>query len=90
MHLFPMTSPMALFALALAAAIPLTSTATTGSLYSLLLEQGIDAFSLLKVHSGRFGTLTLQPYYSGLLCLFTLVVIGSGLALLLAGRRAKA
>ena len=65
MDLFPMTSPMALFALALAAATPLTSTATTGSLYSRLLEQGIDAFWLLKVHSGRFGTLICSPITRG-------------------------
>ena len=54
-----------------------------------MLEQGIDAFWLLKIHSGRFGPLNLQPYYSGLLGLFTLVVIGSGMALLLSSRRAK-
>ena len=72
-----------------AAAPPLLLTAATGSLYSLLLEQGIDAFWLLKIHSGRFGPLNLQPYYSGLLGLFTLVVIGSGMALLLSSRRAK-
>ncbi len=89
MDLFPMTSRMGLIALALAAATPLTSTAATGSLNSLLLEQGIDAFWLLKIHSGRFGQLNLQPYYSGLLGLFTLVVIGSGLALLLSSRKAK-
>ena len=89
MDLFPMTSPMALFALALAAATPLISTAITGSLYSRLLEQGIDAFWLLKIHSGRFGPLNLQPYYSGLLGLLTLVVIGSGMALLLSSRRSK-
>ena len=71
------------------AAVPLLLTAATGSLYSLLLERGIDAFWLLKIHAGRFGPLNLQPYYSGLLGLFTLVVIGSGLALLLSGRRAK-
>jgi hypothetical protein len=63
--------------------------AATGSLYSLLLERGIDAFWLLKIHAGRFGPLNLQPYYSGLLGLFTLVVIGSGMALLLSIRRAK-
>ena len=72
------------------AAAPLLLTAATGSLYSLLLERGIDAFWLLRIHSGRFGPLNLQPYYSGLLGLFTLVVIGSGLALLLSARRAKA
>ena len=72
------------------AAVPLLLTAATGSLYSLLLEQGSDAFWRLKIHAGRFGPLNLQPYYSGLLGLFTLVVIGSGLALLLSGRRSKA
>ena len=71
------------------AAAPLLLTAATGSLYSLLLEQGIDAFWLLKLHSGRFGPLNLQPFYSGLLGLFTLVVIGSGLALLISNRRAR-
>jgi uncharacterized iron-regulated membrane protein len=71
------------------AAAPLLLTAATGSLYSLLLEQGIDAFWLIQIHSGRFGPLNLQPYYSGLLGLFTLVVIVSGAGLLLAGRRPR-
>ena len=71
------------------AAAPLLLTAATGSLYILLLEQGIDDFWLLKIHSGRFGPLNLQPFYSGLLGLFTLVVIGSGLALLISNRRAR-
>ena len=64
------------------AAAPLLLTAATGSLYSLLLERGIDAFWLLKIHSGRFGPLNLQPYYSALLGVFTLVVIISGAGLL--------
>ena len=55
------------------AAAPLLLTALTGSIYSGLLEQGIDAFWLLKIHSGRFGPLNLQPYYSVLLGLLTLV-----------------
>jgi hypothetical protein len=69
------------------AAAPLLLTAATGSLYSLLLERGIDAFWLLKIHSGRFGPLNLQPYYSALLGLFTLVLILSGLAMLLSQSR---
>ncbi|MEX0587919.1 MAG: hypothetical protein WD136_01560 [Cyanobium sp.] len=69
------------------AAAPLLLTAATGSLYSLLLEQGIDAFWLIKIHSGRFGPLNLQPYYSALLGLFTLVVIFSGLAMLVSRGR---
>ena len=65
------------------AAAPLLLTAATGSLYSLLLERGIDAFWLLKIHSGRFGPLNLQPVYSARLGVFTLVVIVSGLAMLI-------
>ena len=71
------------------AAAPLLLTAATGSLYSLLLDRGIDAFWLIQIHSGRFGPLNLQPYYSGLLGLFTLVVISSGLALLFSRRKVK-
>lgn len=69
------------------AAAPLLLTAASGSLYTLLLEQGIDAFWLLKLHTGRFGLLNLQPYYSLLLGVLTLVAIGSGLVLLLEPRR---
>lgn len=69
------------------AALPLLLTAASGSLYSFLLEQGIDAFWLIKVHTGRFGPVNLQPYYSILLGISTLVVIISGLGLLLS--RAK-
>jgi len=71
------------------AAAPLLLTAATGSLYSLLLERGIDAFWLLKIHSGRFGPLNLQPYYSGLLGVFTLVVVFSGLAMLVSLGRTR-
>jgi hypothetical protein len=68
------------------AAAPLLLTALSGSLYSLLLEQGVDAFWLLSLHTGRFGPINLQPYYSIVLGLLTLVVIASGLGLLLASR----
>ncbi|MEB3235069.1 MAG: hypothetical protein VKM98_06555 [Cyanobacteriota bacterium] len=71
------------------AAAPLLLTALSGSLYSVLLEHGTDAFWLLKIHTGRFGPLNLQPYYSALLGIFSLVVIVSGL-LLLWPRRTKA
>ena len=65
------------------AALPLLITSATGSVYSLLLEQGIDAFWLLKIHTGRFGFVNLQPYYSWLLGVLTLLAIGSGLMLLM-------
>lgn len=69
------------------AAAPLLLTAATGSLYSVLLERGVDAFWLLKIHTGRFGPVDLQPYYSVILGLLTLVVIGSGVGLLISRGR---
>ena len=63
------------------AAAPLLLTALTGSIYSLLLELGIDAFWLLKIHTGRFGPIHLQPIYSILLGLLSCLLIASGLAL---------
>ena len=65
------------------AALPLLITSATGSVYSLLLDQGVDAFWLLKIHTGRFGLINLQPYYSWILGVLTLLAIGSGLLLLL-------
>ena len=70
------------------AAIPLVITAASGSIYSLLLERGIDAFWLLKIHAGKFGPINLQPYYSILLGILTLVLVVSGLQLLRQPRRA--
>lgn len=69
------------------AAIPLLITAASGSIYSLLLERGIDAFWLLKIHAGKFGPVNLQPYYSILLGILTLILVVSGLQLLRQPRR---
>jgi len=68
------------------AAAPLLLTAASGSLYSLLLEHGIDAFWLLKIHTGRFGWLNLQPAYPLLLGALTIVVSLSGIAMLRKGK----
>ena len=65
------------------AAAPLLISAGTGSLYSLLLEQNIDAFWLLKLHTGQFGWLKLQPVYPILLGALTIVVTVSGMTMLL-------
>ena len=65
------------------AAAPLLLTAATGSLFSLLLEVNIDAFWLLRIHTGDFGPLNLQPVYPVLLGTLTIVVTGSGLLMLL-------
>tara|TARA_Y100000589_G_scaffold171305_1_gene162645 strand:- start:114 stop:386 length:273 start_codon:yes stop_codon:yes gene_type:complete len=68
------------------AAAPLLLTAISGSLYSLLLEQGIDAFWLLKIHTGRFGWLNLASFYPALLGLLTIVITVSGVTLLIRPR----
>ena len=69
------------------AAVPLLVTSLSGSVYSGLLDQGIDAFWLLKLHTGRFGPINLQPYYSVILGLLTIALIVSGVSLLLPKRR---
>jgi uncharacterized iron-regulated membrane protein len=69
------------------AALPLLLTALSGSLYGALSAQGIEAFWLMKLHTGNFGLINLQPWYSSILALLTLFVIGSGLGLLLGRRR---
>ena len=69
------------------AAAPLLLTAVTGSLYSALLEMGIDAFWLLKVHTGRFGPINLQPYYSIVLGILSCILVISGLTLWLPKKR---
>ena len=69
------------------AALPLLLTASTGSLYSLLLEQGIDAFWLLKIHTGQLGLINLQPIYPMLLGALTIVVTVSGVVMLVKPNR---
>jgi len=64
------------------AAAPLLLTAATGSLYSVLLERNIDAFWLLKLHTGNLGWINLQPIYPILLGILTLIVTASGVMLL--------
>ena len=65
------------------AALPLLITAGTGSLYSVLLEHEIDVFWLLKIHTGNFGVLNLQPFYPMLLGTLTVIVTLSGAAMLM-------
>ena len=69
------------------AALPLLITAGTGSLYSVLLEQEIDVFWLLKIHTGNFGVLNLQPFYPMLLGTLTIIVTLSGAAMLMRSSR---
>ena len=69
------------------AAAPLLITAGTGSLYTLLLELNIDAFWLLKLHTGQFGWINLQSFYPILLGVLTIFVTVSGLTMLLTQSR---
>jgi uncharacterized iron-regulated membrane protein len=69
------------------AALPLLLTALSGSFYGALSAQGIEAFWLMKLHTGNFGLVNLQPWYSPILALLTLFVIVSGLGLWLGRRR---
>ena len=68
------------------AALPLAITTLSGALYGTILTFNIDAPWLLRVHTGNFGLVNLQPVYSPLIGLLTLVVIASGLTVLL-GRK---
>ncbi len=66
------------------AALPLLITALSGSLYGALSARDIEAFWLMKLHTGNFGAINLQPHYSTLLGVLTLFVAGSGIGWLLA------
>ena len=63
-------------------AIPLLVTIISGTIYSILQPLGIDAFWLIKWHTGNFGTINLQPFYSIFLGIASIITIISGVKLL--------
>ena len=63
-------------------AIPLLITIISGTIYSFLQPFGIDAFWLIKWHTGNFGIINLQPFYSIFLGITSLVSVISGVRLL--------
>ena len=63
-------------------AIPLLITIISGTIYSFLQPLGIDAFWLIKWHTGNFGIINLQPFYSILLGITSIISIVSGFRLL--------
>lgn len=64
------------------AAVPLVLTALTGSAYGAIESRGVEApHWLMDLHQGEFGPLNLEPYYSVLLAVCTLVLVGSGVAM---------
>ena len=63
-------------------AIPLLITIISGTIYSILQPLGIDAFWLIKWHTGNFGIINLQPFYSIFLGITSIISIISGIKLL--------
>ena len=59
-------------------AIPLLITILSGTIYSFLQPLGVDAFWLLKWHTGNFGIINLLPFYSIFLGLASIISIISG------------
>jgi len=62
-------------------AIPLLITILSGTIYSILQPLGMDAFWLIKWHTGNFGIINLQPFFSIFLGLASIISIISGLRL---------
>ena len=63
-------------------AIPLLITLISGTAYSILQPIGVDAFWLIKWHTGNFGIFNLQPFYSIFLGISSIISVISGLKLL--------
>ena len=69
------------------AAAPLLLTALTGSLYPIFESLDMKADWLMQVHTGNFGLINLQSFYSSLLGILTIILAFSGLGLLVNNRR---
>ena len=63
-------------------AIPLLITIVSGTIYSFIQPLGIDAFWLIKWHTGNFGVINLQPFYSIFLGITSIASVISGVRLL--------
>ena len=63
-------------------AIPLLITLISGTAYSILQPLGVDAFWLIKWHTGNFGIINLQPFYSIFLGIASIISIISGIEIL--------
>tara|TARA_Y100000991_G_C21954623_1_gene341453 strand:+ start:1384 stop:1638 length:255 start_codon:yes stop_codon:yes gene_type:complete len=68
--------------LAILTSIPLLITFLSGTVYSFLQPFGVDAFWLIKWHTGDFGFLNLQPFYSIFLGISSIISLMSGVQLL--------
>ena len=63
-------------------AIPLLITIVSGTIYSILQPLGVDAFWLIKFHTGNLGIINLQPFYSIFLGIASIISLISGIRLL--------
>ena len=63
-------------------AIPLLITILSGTIYSIIQPLGVDAFWLIKWHTGYFGIINLQPFYSIFLGIASIISIISGIKIL--------
>ena len=63
-------------------AIPLLITILSGTIYSILQPLGLDAFWLIKWHTGNFSVINFQPFYSIFLGITSIISIVSGVKLL--------
>ena len=63
-------------------AIPLLITLISGTAYSILQPLGVDAFWLIKWHTGNFGFFNLQPFYSIFPGISSIISVISGIKLL--------
>ena len=63
-------------------AIPLLITILSGTIYSILQPLGLDAFWLIKWHTGNFGVINFQPFYSIFLGITSIISIVSVVKLL--------
>ena len=67
--------------LTLLAVLPLFITVISGSLYSLFQYFGLDLFWLMRIHTGNFFFINLQPLYTPVVGFLTITAIISGLLL---------
>ncbi len=63
-------------------ATPLLMTILSGTIYSILQPLGVDAFWLIKWHTGNFEIINLQPFYSIFLGIASIISIISGVKIL--------
>lgn len=64
------------------AVAPIVLVAFSGALYGTLINFNVEWTWLLKMHTGNFGVVNLQPFYSPVLGVLTLLVAVSGVFLL--------